>query len=95
MSQTNKNQAFVNGVLQSEQTVVIDDPTLFRWQAPDRVRQQYATLRQWATDAQATYDAATTANRALTAAEQREFIRRMGRFLDGMADVLLALAMDS
>lgn len=63
--------------------------------APTRLRAQYLTLRQWAIDAQATYDAATTANRALTAAEQREFIRRMGKLLDGMADLLLNLSLDS
>lgn len=61
----------------------------------DKLRAQYPVLRQWATDAQATYDLATTGNRALTAAEQREFIRRMGRLLDGMADLLLSLNLDS
>lgn len=63
--------------------------------APGTLRAQYPILRQWATDAQATYDAATAGNRALTAAEQREFIRRMGRLLDGMADLLLRLDLDS
>jgi hypothetical protein len=67
---------------------------LLRRDAPGKVKAQYLTLRQWATDAQATYDAATTGNRALTAAEQREFIRRMGKFLDGVADLLLAQGFD-
>lgn len=64
-------------------------------QAAPRLKAQYLTLRQWATDAQATFDAATAGSRALTAAEQREFIRRMGRLLDGMADLLLQQSLDS
>ena len=63
--------------------------------APDILRTAYPTLVQWAADAQATYDAAVAGNRALTAAEQREFIRRVGVLLGRMATLLLKLDLDS
>lgn len=67
---------------------------LVRGAAPGRLQNAYATLRQWSIDAQATYDAATAANRALTAGEQREFIRRVGVLLDRMADMLATINLD-
>lgn len=63
-------------------------------QSPENLRQAYTTLRQWSQDAQATYNAAVAGNRALTAAEQREFIRRVGVFFDRMADLLIRLDFD-
>ncbi len=86
---------YQNGILISHTPRVVSDADIARTDAPNKVRQQYLILRQWATDAQATYDAATAGNRALTAAEQRELTRRLGRFLDGVADLLLSLALDS
>lgn len=63
--------------------------------APDNIRQSYTTLRQWSADAAATYAAATSGNRALTPAEQREVIRRLGIFFDRFADYLLTQDLDA
>ena len=89
------DEVYENGVRISRVQRTVSDAEILRRDAPARLRNQYVTLRQWATDAQTTYDAATAGSRALTAAEQREFIRRMGRLLDGMADLLLQLSLDS
>lgn len=59
-----------------------------------RVRTAYSTLKQWAVDAEATYDAATTATRGLTAGEQREVVRRLGIFFDRFADLLVVHGLD-
>lgn len=62
--------------------------------APGFLTNAYPTLRQWATDAQTTYDAAVAANRALTPAEQREFIRRVGILMNRLADMLAMQELD-
>lgn len=63
--------------------------------ATDNLSQAYATLKQWSADAQATYDTAVAGNRALTAAEQREFLRRVGVFFNRFADLLRAQGLES
>jgi hypothetical protein len=63
--------------------------------APDKLVMAYPALRQWAIDAQNTYDVATSANRALSPAEQREFLRRVGILMNRLADLLAVQNLDS
>jgi hypothetical protein len=94
MPQINRNQTFEGGVLQREDMVTIDDATLHRWQAPDRIRQAVSTLNAWGADEQQ-----TAANwPGLTAAQKdaanRQLHDRVGRFFDRFGDLLIALALD-
>jgi len=57
--------------------------------APDKVKAAYATLRTWSADAQATADTWATLSTAQKDATQRETIRRLGIFMDRLADLLL------
>ena len=57
--------------------------------SPDRVKQAYATLRQWSLDAQAAYDDWPNKTTAQKDATTRETIRRLGVFMDRLADLLL------
>jgi hypothetical protein len=57
--------------------------------APPKVKQAYATLRQWSADAQAAYDDWPNKTNAQKDAATRETIRRLGVFFDRFADVLL------
>lgn len=61
---------------------------LVRIAAPTNIQRDYATARQWVADAASTYAAAVAGNRALTAAEQREFMRRFGIVLDRLLDLI-------
>jgi len=57
--------------------------------SPDRVKQAYNTLRQWSADAANTNTNWPTMSNAQKDAAMRETIRRLGIFLDRMADLLL------
>lgn len=98
MPETAYDEDFDNGVLKKRIPRTVSDAEIFRRDAPARMRTFYPVARQWAADAAATYAAATAANagagRALTAAEQREMIRRLGLFFDGVADLLLQMSLD-
>lgn len=63
--------------------------------APGLLVNAYPTLRQWAVDAQTTYDAATAGARALTPVEEREFLRRMGILMNRLADLLAHIQLDT
>lgn len=66
-----------------------------RGAVPGLLINAYPVLRQWAIDAQTTYDAATTAARALTPAEEREVVRRLGILMNRLADLLVHTQLDS
>lgn len=55
----------------------------------DRIRNAYSTLRQWSLDAQAAYDDWPNKTAVQKDATQRETIRRLGIFMDRLADLLL------
>lgn len=54
-----------------------------------RVPAAYQTLRQWSLDAQSAYDDWPNKTAAQKDAVQRETIRRLGVFMDRLADLLL------
>jgi hypothetical protein len=89
MARTNHNQVYANGVLVSEEVVVIPDEQVFREETPARLAQQYTTLREWADDAETTYTAWPTLTNAQKDARNREVVRRLGVLCDGLADILI------
>ena len=60
-----------------------------RYLSPDRVKQAYATLRQWAIDGAQTNTDWTTMTAGQKDVAMRETIRRLGIFFDRFADLLL------
>lgn len=60
-----------------------------RFLSPDRVRQSYATLRQWSLDAAATDAEWDTLTNTQKFARMQIVIRRLGIFFDRFADLLL------
>jgi hypothetical protein len=57
--------------------------------SPSRLKNAYATLRQWSVDAQDAYDTWPTKTNAQKDATHRETIRRLGILMDRLADLLL------
>ena len=57
--------------------------------APDRVKQAYATLRQWSADAAQVNTDWPTMTQGQKDTALRETIRRLGIFFDRFADILL------
>lgn len=60
-----------------------------RYLSPDRLRQAYATLRQWSLDAAQTDTEWDTLTQAQKNARLQIVIRRLGTFFDRFADLLL------
>jgi hypothetical protein len=56
---------------------------------PDKLKSAYSTIRQWSLDAQAAYDDWPNKTAAAKDATTRETIRRLGVFMDRLADLLL------
>lgn len=79
-----------NGLINTE--IISFDLTGEQEQAylsPDRLRQAYATLRQWSADAATTNTNWPTMTNPQKDAATRETIRRLGVFMDRLADLLL------
>lgn len=57
--------------------------------SPDRVKQAYATLRQWSADAQNTADLWPTLTNAQKDARMQVTYQRLATFFDRFADLLL------
>lgn len=91
MPRTDRAQVFLNGVLQSETTQIIDDETILREGANTRLGNAYGALRQWAADGQAAYDDWPTKTAAQKDAALREVIRRFGVLCDRLADTVTRL----
>jgi hypothetical protein len=60
-----------------------------RYLSPDRIRQAYTTLRQWADDAETTHANWPTMTQQQKDVVMREVIQRLGLFFDRFADLLL------
>jgi hypothetical protein len=94
MTRQDRNQHFLNGVLQSEQVVTIPDAQIEREDAPLRLRQSVVGLRIWSTEAQANFDTWGAKTAAQKDAANRELHRRFGILCDRLKDLLIAQAMD-
>ena len=95
MPETAYDELYHDGQLISRTPRIISDADILRRDAPTRLRQSYAALRQWQTDAMTTvgeWDALTQAQKN---ARLKIVIQRFGLLCDGVADLLLAQAMDS
>ena len=77
------------GGLISTGQVTLDGEEEVAYLAHPRVRVAYATLRQWSLDAQAAYDDWPNKTAGQKDVVQRETIRRLGVFMDRLADLLL------
>jgi hypothetical protein len=91
MPQTDQDDVYKNGVLQSRTPRVVSDAELQRRDAPQRLRQSYSALRQWSIDAAAVSAAGGTP----TPAQLRALFDRFGKLCDGIADMLLNMSLDS
>lgn len=60
-----------------------------RYLSSDKLRQAYATLRQWSTDAQNTADAWGSLSNAQKDARMQITYQRLATFFDRFADLLL------
>jgi len=60
-----------------------------RYLSPDRIKSAYATLRQWSLDAQNAFDTWDAKPAGQKDATTKETIRRLGIFMDRLADLLL------
>lgn len=94
MPRTNRNQEFRNGVLVSEQVTVVDDATIFREDAPQRVRTAYAALRQWSIDHTAHNTNWPTMSAGAKDTAARQLHARFAQVCDGLADLLIVLSTD-
>ena len=57
--------------------------------SPPRIKSAYVSLRQWSLDAQNAFDTWDSKTVAQKDATQKETIRRLGIFMDRLADLLL------
>lgn len=94
MPVTVNDQVWKNGVLVSSTPRVVSDDELNRLAAPARMRQAYASLRQWSADAQTVFGNWGTMSAAQKDAANKEVIRRFGLTCAGLADLLLNLSLD-
>lgn len=79
-----------NGLVSSEDiTVTLTGEEELAHLAPDKFRQAYSTLRQWASDADTTNTNWPSMSTAQKDAAMRETIRRLGILSDRLADLLL------
>lgn len=88
------DEIYQDGQLVSRTPREVSDEEIQRDGAPARLRTAYAALRQWSVDADAVaaqYDAMTAAQRV---AAQKQLFTRFGRMADGLADLLMWLAVD-
>jgi hypothetical protein len=77
------------GGLMSEESITLEGEDEVGYLATEKVRQSYQTLRQWSLDAQFAFDDWPNKTNAQKDAVQRETIRRLGVFMDRLADLLL------
>lgn len=82
-------QNYGPGGLISTSQVTLEGEEEIAYLAAERIRQSYQTLRQWSLDAEAAYNDWPNKTNAQKDAVQRETIRRLGVFMDRLADLLL------
>lgn len=80
-----------NGLISSEvvHNILTGEDEL-RYLSPEKLRQAYATLRQWSADAQATADGWAGFTNAQKDARMQITYQRLAIFFDRFADLLLA-----
>jgi len=77
------------GGLLSTETVTLEGEEEQAYLSHERLKQAYQTLRQWSVDADQTNTDWPTMTAGQKDAAMKETIRRLGLFLDRMADFLL------
>jgi hypothetical protein len=87
-----RNQVFdSDGNLLSEEVVTVPPEEEERRVVPDRLRNSFALLRQWADEAETTYANWPTMTNAQKDASNRAVVLRFGKVCDGLADLLVHL----
>lgn len=90
MPRTDYDDEYRDGVLIRRVERLVSDAEIARQEAPQRLRQAYATLRQWQQDAQSVAEQGGNVSQA----QIKALFHRFGILCDRLADLLIAQALD-